>query len=197
MAFLRFLTIVIFCLVSSTHPQTKAGSQPSRRRETAETVYHNPAFGFSYSIPYGWVDRTKEMQGGDDAAKGEVLLAVFARPPQAAGETVNSAVVIAAEALSAYPGLKKAEDYLDPLSELMTSKGFKSEGDPSELLIDQRRLIRADFSRSVTDKVTMHQATLVCLSKARAVSFTFVAGSEDEVDDLMSALHFDAARLQR
>ena len=88
-------------------------------------------FGFRYQIPYGWVDRTKEMQEGNEAGKAEVLLAVFERPPEATGDTVNSAVVIASESAASYPGLKKAEDYLGPLTELATAKGFKPEGDPT------------------------------------------------------------------
>src|SRR4051794_37918267 len=57
-------------------------------------------FGFSYKIPFGWVDRTGQMQAdtGDAGAAGaepnqpQTLLAVFERPPGAAGETINSAV---------------------------------------------------------------------------------------------------------
>ena len=72
----------------------------------SDGVYRNPSFGFSYKLPYGWVDRTREMQ--DDlrphaAVKSLLLLAVFERPPEATGDTVNSAVVIAAEPLSAIP----------------------------------------------------------------------------------------------
>ena len=36
----------------------------------------------------------------------------------------------------------------------------------------------------------MHQCTLVLLTKGHLVSFTFIAGSEDDLDDLMDALHF-------
>ena len=69
-------------------------------------IFRNTTFGFRYQIPYGWVNRTKEMQEGNEAAKGGVLLAVFERPPEATGDTVNSAVVIASESAATYPGLK-------------------------------------------------------------------------------------------
>ena len=78
-------------------------------------------------------------------AKAEVLLAVFERPPEATGDTVNSAVVIASESAASYPGLKKAEDYLGPLTELATAKGFKAEGEPYALEVESRQLLRADF----------------------------------------------------
>ena len=158
-------------------------------------LYRNPTFGFRYQIPYGWVDRTKEMQkGNEEAAKAEVLLAVFERPPEAAGDTVNSAVVIASESAASYPGLKKAEDYLVPLTEMATSKGFKADGDPYPLEVESRQLLRADFIKPLTDKLTMHQCTLILLAKGQIVSFTFIAGSEDELDDLMDALHFGPAK---
>jgi hypothetical protein len=127
----------------------------------------------------------------------DVLLAVFERPPEAAGESVNSAVVIAAEPAAVYPGLKKAEDFLGPLAELTTAQGFKAEGDPTILEIDACELVRADFTKALTDKLSMHQTTLVFLAKGQIVSFTFVAGSEDEVDELIEGLRFGPAKAPR
>jgi hypothetical protein len=40
----------------------------------------------------------------------------------------------------------------------------------------------------------MHQCTLVLLAKGHIVSFTFIAGSEDELDELMDGLHFTPAK---
>lgn len=157
-------------------------------------LYRNPTFGFRYKIPYGWVDRTQQMQEGNEPGKGELLLAAFARPPEASAEAVNSAVVIAAESVASYPGLKKSEDYLAPLTELATGKGFKPEGEPYALEVEQRRLLRADFTKSLNDKVTMRQCTLVLMAKGEIVSFTFIAGSEEELDELMDGLHFGAAK---
>src|SRR5262249_28003804 len=138
---LRFLVLASVLAFASAQAQHKPARPSTKPSDAAETVFKNAAFGFRYRIPYGWVDRTKEMQG-DDATKGEVLLAAFERLLQAAGDTVNSAVVIASESASAYLGLKKAEDYLGPLTELTTSQGFKADGDPSEAQVDSQRLIR-------------------------------------------------------
>ena len=192
---LRLASLVVLALSIRPFGQVQKKPSPttSKPAETAETIYRNPTFGFRYKIPYGWVDRTKEMQEGDDASKGEVLLAAFERPPQAAGETINSAVVIASENAAGYPGLKKAEDYLGPLTELTTSKGFKAEGDPAEVEIDSRRLVRVDFSRLLSDKLIMHQSTLLLLTKGRIVSFTFIADSADGVDDLIERLDFSSS----
>ena len=123
------------------------------------------------------------MQEGNEAGKGEVLLAVFERPPEATGDTINSAVVIASESAASYPGLKKVEDYLGPLTELATAKGFKAEGEPYALDVESRHLLRADFVKPRSDKLTMRQCTLVLLAKGQIVSFTFIAGSEDELDE--------------
>ncbi len=132
--------------------------------------------------------------GKKPESSSEVLLAVFERPPEAAGESVNSAVVIASESAAAYPGLKTAADFLGPLTELTTGQGFKENGDPSGLTIDGRELVRADFTKPLTENLSMHQSTLVLLAKGQIVSFTFIAGSEDEVDDLIENLSFAASR---
>jgi hypothetical protein len=176
----------------------------SATRNEDPQLYRNPTFAFRFQIPYGWVDRTKEMQEENEAGKAEVLLAIFERPPQATGDTINSAVVIASESTASYPGLKKAEDYLGPLTELATSKGFKAEGEPYALEVESRQLLRADFSKPLSaktssvetsnDKLTMRQCTLVMLAKGQIVSFTFIAGSEDELDDLMDGLHFGPSK---
>ena len=178
---------------SKTAPVAKQTAKPATRNEDAQ-LYRNPTFGFRYRIPYGWVDRTREMQEGNDAAQAEVLLAAFERPPQATGDSINSAVVIASESAASYPGLQKAEDYLGPLTELATSKGFKVEGEPYALEVESRHLLRADFTKPLSDKLTMRQCTLVLLAKGQIVSFTFIAGSEDELDDLMDGLRFGPAK---
>ncbi|MGB0048286.1 MAG: hypothetical protein WBP70_12615 [Terriglobales bacterium] len=182
----------------SAPAQTTAPTAKSANNEDAQ-LYRNTTFGFRYPIPYGWVDRTKDMHEGSEPGKTEVLLAVFERPPEATGDTINSAVVFASESVASYPGLKKAEDYLGPLTELATSKGFKPDGEPYALEVESRQLLRADFIKSLEVKttsaqLTMRQCTLVLLAKGQNVSFTFIAGSEDEIDDLMDGLHFGATK---
>jgi len=183
---------------SKPAPVAKPAAKPSAANDDSQ-LYRNPTFAFRYQIPYGWVDRTKEMQQGSESGKGEVLLAVFERPPEATSATINSAVVIASESAASYPGLKRAADYLGPLTELATAKGFQAEGEPYLLEVESRQLLRADFVKPLEvkttgDKLTMRQCTLVMLAKGQVVSFTFIAGSEEELDDLMDGLHFAAAK---
>src|SRR5258708_20139913 len=170
--------LVMFVLIALSIPvaaQTQRKTtltppaKPATRNEDPQ-LYRNPAFGFRFQIPYGWVDRTQQMQEGNEAGKAEVLLAIFERPPQAIGDTVNSAVVIVSESVASYPGLKKAEDYLGRLTELATSKGFKPEGEPYVLEVESRQLLRADFIKTLfvnttDDKLTIPQCTLVLLPK--------------------------------
>ena len=204
---LAAIAAVALCLSITAQAQSKPAPVAKRAAKAPASdhdaqLYRNPTFAFRYKIPYGWVDRTKEMQEGNEPGKGEVLLAVFERPPEAAGDSINSAVVIASESAASYPGLKRAEDYLGPLTDLATAKGFKAEGEPYEVDVESRHLLRADFSKTrevkaSNNKLTMRQCTLVLVAKGQIVSFTFIAGSEDELDDLMDGLHFGAAKPSR
>ncbi len=203
---LAMAAIIIFALwpsfMAQAQSKSASGAKPAPVQNEDGQLYRNTTFGFRYRIPYGWVDRTKEMQEGNEAGKSALLLAVFEHPPEAAEDKINSAVVIASESLVSYPGLKKAEDYLDSLTELATAQGFKAEGEPYALEVESRQMLRADFSKalsvkSTNDKLTMRQCTLVLLAKGQIVSFTFIAGSEDELDDLMEGLHFSVAKSTR
>lgn len=168
------------------------------------TVLKCPRFGFAYRVPFGWVDRTSDMQASandsssgdgqssaEQTGKSETLLAIFERPPGAAGETINSAVVIAAESLKDYHGTKTAADYLGLVGELAEQRGFKVVNEPYEFAAGTRRLARADYSKP-RGKLLMWQSTLVMVEKGYIVSFTFVGGSEDEIEQLIGELRFGA-----
>lgn len=128
-----------------------------------------------------------------ESSKSQVLLAAFERPPDAAGSTVNSAVVIAAEKSSDYPGLKNAADYFGPLTELTANQGFAVVNEPYEHGVGTKKLVRSDFSKPL-DKLTMRQSTLAILDKGYVVSFTFIAASEDDVEELIGNLGFSARK---
>lgn len=127
------------------------------------------------------------MRGETESEKSKVLLAIFERPPAAAGKTVNAAVIIAAERADSYPGLKTATDYFGPLGELTKSKGFQVINDPYEFPVDGHAVIREDFSKDM-GSVIMHQASLAMIAKGYVVSFTFIAGNDDDVTGLIELL---------
>jgi hypothetical protein len=163
-------------------------------------IYRNSDLGFSCKIPAGWVLRTADMNARDadqsdakankDAASsGQVLLAAFSRPPQARAEDVNSSILIAAESASSYPGLKDAAQYFGPLSEVTKAQGFAAVGEPYEFPVGTKTLPRDDFQKDVGTRV-MRQSTLVMLARGYVVSFTFIGGTEDEVEELIGGLSF-------
>ncbi|HEV3208344.1 MAG TPA: hypothetical protein VGZ28_15445 [Terriglobales bacterium] len=172
----------------AAHSTAHGSSSLSDPGVITDGVYRNPTFGFSYKLPFGWVDRTREMQDDSgDSSPSRLLLAIFERPPEATGETVNSAVVIAAEPISAYPGLKTAADYFGPLTELTTAKGFEAASGPYPFSVGTTSLVRGDFSKP-RGTLTMHQSSLATLEKGYVISFTFIGGSEDEVNQLIEKL---------
>jgi hypothetical protein len=210
------LTFVVGGLSAQTHkPASMPKPIPDEKcGPLADQVLRCPKFGFTYKVIFGWVDRTADMQqdeslpdqsanaetenatssGSDQpkpasSASSETLLAVFERPPAAPGETINSAVVIAAEPLANYHGIKSAADYLNPISELAEQRGFKGANQPYASSVGTKQLARADFSKD-RGKLTMWQSSLVMIEKGYIVSFTFVGGSQDEIDELIGKLSF-------
>ena len=196
------VSFVALLLVFALHIQGQTKPQPSPAAATisgilADGLYRNNSFGFAYKLRYGWVDRTKQMRDiSTDSAKEQVLLAVFEHPPEVKNDAINPTVIIAAENLSSYPGIKTAADYFDPLSEAATAQGLKIVNEPYATSVGTKSLVRADFSKEI-DKVTMYQSSLVMLSKGYAVSFTFIGGSEDEVEQLIDHLSFSSPNVKR
>ena len=124
-----------------------------------------------------------------ESNSGRVLLAAFSRPPEAAGEDVNSSIVIAAEPVSAYPGLTEAVQYVGPLTEIAKAQGFEADEDPYEVAIGAKTLVQVDFHKNVGSRM-MRQSTLIFLARGYAVSITVIGGTEDEVADLVEGFSF-------
>jgi hypothetical protein len=177
-----------FLLAQSAGRNSSQASTTPDPGEISNGIYRNPFFGFSYRIRYGWVDRTDEMrEASTDPSKATVLLGIFERPPLAAGNTVNSSVVIAAESTSSYPGLKSAAQYFGPISEVTEAKGLKPVNEPYEFPVDGKPIVRRDFIKQISS-VGMHQSTLVMLSRGYVLSFTFIGNSDEEVQQMIEWL---------
>jgi hypothetical protein len=169
-------------------------------------VYRDSYFGLAFKVPYGWVDRTDDMRDGAASAgqpateekavkssvSSQVLLAVFEHPPEATTNSINSAVIIAAESVASYPGLKTAAQYFGPLAELTTGKGFKVVNEAYEFPVDARPIVREDFSKRVVS-LTMYQSTLALIQKGYVLSITLIGSSDDEITGLLDGLAFGAA----
>jgi hypothetical protein len=146
-------------------------------------------------LPFGWVDRTDDMQqmirSDSPPAASKTLLAAFERPPGTEGDTINSAVIIALEDRSVYPQIKTATDYFGPLSEIAERRGLKMDGDPYLFSVGGKQVARADF-KSGGEKGSMQQTSLVVLEKSYILSFTFLADSDDQINNLVTNLTFAA-----
>jgi hypothetical protein len=208
MSRLQFLVLLVVCVAPSwaqdkgqsssspSKPSARAAASPAEAGVIVgainDGVYRNAAFGFSYKLPFGWVDRTANMQDDSAAAStSRVLLALFERPPEASGDTINSAVVIAAEPL--FGGIKTAAEYFQSLSAPTIAKGFQAGEEPHDFSVGTTKLVRGDFSKA-RGQVTVRQTSLVVLQKGYAVSFTFIGGSADEVNELIEKLTFAARK---
>jgi hypothetical protein len=181
----------------------------------ANGMYRNRALGLSCRVPAGWVLRTEEMNARDEDSDsgapsaeeksspqkaqrsteadrgGRVLLAAFSRPPNARGEDVNDSIVIAAEKVATYPGLKEAAQYFGPLTEVAKAQGFTADEDPYEIQVGTKVVVRGDFRKDVGTRV-MRQSTLAFLAQGYAVSITVIGGTEDGVEELVDGVGFGA-----
>ncbi len=176
-------------------------------------VYRNKALGLAGKVPAGWVLRTEEMnareeqsgtgenaqigaapdrtdKGGCPSGCSTVLMAAFSRPPEARGEDVNSSILMAAESVAKYPGLKDAAQYFGPLTEVAKAQGFSVDEEPYEFALGSRNLVRGDFHKDVGSRV-MRQSTLAFLSHGYVVSITVIGGTEDEVEELIDGVSFE------
>ena len=196
---------------SAKHLRKPAASTGSALDAGAITngVYRNKTLALSFKIPEGWVLRTDEMNDRDDeveentkpnsaqaapaasSAGAKVLLAAFSRPPDARAEEVNSSILIAAESVANYPGLKDAAQYFGPLTEVAKAQGLTMDEDPYEIAVGTKTLVRGDFHKDIGTRV-MHQSTLTMLSHGYAISITVIAGTEDEAEELIDGLAFNA-----
>jgi hypothetical protein len=167
-------------------------------------IYRNKTLALTVKIPDAWVLRTDDLNDEQketpvkdttaqpaSSAGARVLLAAFSRPPEARGEEINSSILIAAESQSNYPGLKDAAQYFYPLEEVAKEQGFLLDEDPYAITIGPQTLVRADFHKDVGTRV-MRQSTLALLTHGYAISITVIAGTEDELEDLIDALTFTA-----
>jgi len=128
-------------------------------------------------------------KGTPGGKSGRVLLAAFSRPPEAHGEDVNGSILIAAESAASYPGLKDAAQYFGPVTEVAKAQGFEVDGEPYAFEVGTKTVARGDFQKNVGSRV-MLQSTLAVLARGYAVSFTFIGGTEDEVEELVQSLSF-------
>lgn len=191
---------------SSAPDQKSAADSGIEAGSVLNGIYRNKSLGLTYKIPAGWVLRTEEMNAEKSSqdANGEnpqpqralrdtkeqlVLLAAFSRPPEARGEDVNASVVIAAESVEAYPGLKDAAQYFGPLTEVATAQGFTVDEEPYEAEVGGKKLVQGDFHKDVGTRV-MRQSTLAWLARGYAVSITVIGGTEDEVEGLIDGVTF-------
>ena len=215
------LCLVSFCAFVAAQDSGQSSSSKHTKSSTARLVpeidagtvvkgvYRNRALALTCKIPAGWVLRTEEMNARDekgeaedtapdhpqpsqqDKRAGKVLLAAYSRPPDAKGEEVNASIMIAAESVENYPGMKEAAQYFYPLTEVAKAQGFEPDEDPYAIAQGSKTLVRGDFHKDVGSRV-MHQSTLVFLAHGYAVSITVIGGTDDEVEDLVDGVSFSA-----
>ena len=89
--------------------------------------------------------------------------------------------------------MRTAEDYFGSIKELAEAQDFKATNEPHSYSIGSKQLIRGDFSKP-RGTLTMYQSSLSTIEKGYALSLTFIGGSADEVEELISRVTFAAGK---
>jgi hypothetical protein len=92
--------------------------------------------------------------------------------------------------------MSTAADYFESLAGLTTAKGFQAADEAQELSVGKVKLLRGDFTKP-RGTLTMRQTSLVLVQRSQAISFTFIGGSEDEVNELIERLSFASRKPNR
>ena len=82
--------------------------------------------------------------------------------------------------------------YFGPVTEVAKAQEFEVVEEPYEFVIGAKTVVRGDFQKNVGTRA-MRQSTLVVLARGYAISFTFIGGTKDEVEELVRGLSFGAA----
>ena len=80
-------------------------------------------------------------------------------------------------------------EYFFPLTEVAKAQGFFPDEEPYETAVGTKTLVRGDFHKNVGTRV-MRQSTLAMLAHGYVISITVIAGTDDEVEDLIDTLDF-------
>ena len=70
------------------------------------------------------------------------------------------------------------------------ANGLAPVNEPYEFPVDAKPIVRRDFIKTAWRRRSMHQSTLAWLARGYVVSFTFIAGNDDEVVELFEGLTF-------
>ena len=175
---------------SAKATQSEAKNGTTFSGQISNGIYQNVHFGFTCRIPQGWVIETKEFAEGTPNSQGtHLLLSALQHSPGLPDTSVNSAIIITAEDQTLYPDMVEAADYFGPMTEFIKSKGFQVVREPYQVRVGGEDLDRADFRKDL-DQIAIYQSTLVTIERDYILSFTFIAGSQQQVDDLLGGLAF-------
>ena len=158
---------------------------------TDEGLYRNPEFGFTYQVRYGWVDRTEAMQPADNDSSAVPTAARRLRT-SARGRRRRRQLRCdhrrrECRRLSRPQNRRRLHRPAHRTHHLQRIQ--RRPRIPTNFLSAPQTLVRGDFTKD-RGQLTMYQSSLVMLRKGSIVSFTFIGGSEDEVEELIEKVDF-------
>lgn len=196
--------------VKSARDASGAGDigRPDNGKVT-DGVYRNDFFGFSYTLPQGWMVHGEETQkalmeagkalmAGDDQAKKSLmdaeskrtyhLLTAFEFPLGTPGKP-NRGIQLIAENVAFAPGIQTGEDYILLMEKSLSSGQVPAqfEGDPVEQQIGGVTFYRQSVNLKI-GSTSIYEIFYSTMMKRYAVSFVLNAQSKEGVEEVAKSL---------
>jgi hypothetical protein len=176
----------LLLLVSAASPftnceqSTKSSARPKPDEGSfVQNVYRNDFFGFSYSLPGEW-HRSSASPAPFPA--GSYYLFIGDRHT---GHPLMNRVIVIADAETNYRSIGSAGEYVSAMIRRLANDKVMRQTSP--FVVGENHFDRADYEL-VQDGITLYKSLVCTNRKGYWLSWTFVAQSERELDDVVNTL---------
>ncbi len=204
---IAFLSLFLLCFITNANADNskiKSEKFPFNYGKMEDTVYANPFFGFKMSVPSAWVVQNKSqiayvISKGKDAVEfkeettnkaikdldvSSMTLIMLSKHELGAPVEFNPSLMIMAEDVSMYPGVKIGSDYLFQLKRQFKNSNlnFTVSEEYGNTELSGNKFDILECSKEGTNT---HLDYICSIQKRFAFAFIITYSNEDEKNELM------------
>mgnify|MGYP000884226821 CR=1 FL=1 len=202
---ISILLIVLVSQLFADNSKSTDKKYPFNYGKIQDNIYTNPYFGFSITVPANWTIQNKTqidfvMSKGKDIIEfkdeavskavdkmdiSSMTLLMTSKHEIGAPVDFNPSIIIMAEDVSMYPGIKKGSDYL-----FQVKKQFQNSNMNYTMAADYDSLMLSDIKFDVLactkDESIIHLNYLCAIRKKYALFFIMTYSNDDEKEELLN-----------